>query len=364
MDPQNYPGQQQPGNANVPPTAFPGGQYAMPTQPMQGQQPLPPLGGPIGPMPMQPAPQSMQQAMPPMAAPQPQALPQQPVAMPQQQMQAPAMAQQSVPLPAQAMVGGVPQTVPPAGKGAASVQKRNLNSTQNTLLISEIRDNIVIMSDGGMRAIVACRSINFDLMSAREREGVEYGYQSFLNSLYFAVQILIRSQRVDIGPYLQKLSKLRRDQDNMLLGVLMDDYIDFIATISEETNIMDKQFYVVVPFYPTGDLSSAVNTSKNLFAGIAPTTKQAVTHIPEASYQKAKDELQNRVMTVINGLLQMGVHSTRLDTKRLGELYYNVYNPDTAVREPLGSFDTSTPPIAIRKGTGEAPQPHLERESA
>jgi hypothetical protein len=198
-------------------------------------------------------------------------------------------------------------------------------------------------------------------MSSREREGVEYGYQSFLNSLYFPVQVLIRSQRVDIGPYLQKLAKLRRDQDNMLLGVLMDDYIEFIAAVSEETNIMDKQFYIIVPYYPTGDMTSAVNTSKNLLANLFAPQKQSMVHIIESAYQKAKDEMQNRVMTVINGLMQMGVQSTRLDTKQVSELFYNFYNPDTAVREPLGNFDP-TPAVVVRKGQGEAPQPHLERE--
>ena len=105
----------------------------------------------------------------------------------------------------------------------------NPNSTQNTLQIAEIRDGIVIMNDGSYRAVIMVKSINFDLMSQAEQEAVEYAYQGFLNSLYFPVQIFIRSQRVDIGPYLDKLSKIRRDQDNMLLGVLMDDYINFIA---------------------------------------------------------------------------------------------------------------------------------------
>jgi len=247
------------------------------------------------------------------------------------------------------------------GVTTTQVQAKNPNSTQNTLQLNEMRDGMAIMSDGSMRAVVACRSINFDLMSSREREGVEFGYQSFLNSLYFPMQIFIRSQRVDIGPYLERLAKLRRDQDNMLLGVLMDDYINFIAAISEETNIMDKQFYIIIPFYPAGDLGSAVNSSKNLLAGLFGTPKQSIVHIDEAAYQKAKDEMQNRVSTVMNGLIQMGVQSARLDTKQMSELFYNVYNPDTAVREPLGNFDP-TPAIVIRKGQGEAPQPHLEKE--
>ncbi|OYW43239.1 hypothetical protein B7Z28_00970, partial [Candidatus Saccharibacteria bacterium 32-45-3] len=77
---------------------------------------------------------------------------------------------------------------------------KNPNSTQSSLQLSEVRDGMVIMNDGSFRSVVACKSINFDLMSDREREGIEYSYQNFLNSLNFPVQILIRSQRVDIGP--------------------------------------------------------------------------------------------------------------------------------------------------------------------
>ena len=107
---------------------------------------------------------------------------------------------------------GQPQAVasqPQQPTAAAMPVKENPNSTQATLLISELRDSMVIMKDGSFRAVVACKSINFDLMSDMEREGVEYSYQNFLNSLKFTTQILIRSQRVDIGPYLERLVEIR-----------------------------------------------------------------------------------------------------------------------------------------------------------
>lgn len=268
------------------------------------------------------------------------------------------------PLPGQPVMPTMGPAQPrpePAQKGKGAPARRNPNSTQNALLLSEIRDNLVIVNDGSMRAVVTCKSINFDLMSSREREAVEYSYQNFLNSMYFPVQILVRSQRVDIGPYLDRLVKLRRDQDNMLLGVLMEDYIDFISAISQETNIMDKSFFIVVPYYPAGTMDSAVNTSKNFLSNLfAPQSQQRV-RIDEVTFNKAKDELRNRVQTVINGLMQIGVRSSQLSTKELGELYYNVYNPDTAVRQPLGNFEDVTAPV-ITKGQGEAPQPHLQQE--
>jgi len=120
-----------------------------------------------------------------------------------------------------------PPTAPPEAVGSNQVDQKtkqaqktkNPNSSQNTLLFSEIRDNMVVMSDGSFRAVIACKSINFDLMSSREREGVEYSYQNFLNALNHPIQILIRSQRIDIAPYIDKLIDIRNNQDNMLLGV-------------------------------------------------------------------------------------------------------------------------------------------------
>ncbi len=259
-----------------------------------------------------------------------------------------------------------PQSQPSVGaggiqKGLPALPPRNPNSSQNSLLIAELRDSMTIMNDGSMRAVVACQSINFDLMSDREREAVEYSYQNFLNSLYFPIQILIRSQKVDIGPYLDLLEKIRRDQDNMLLGVLMDDYISFIGALAQETNIMDKNFFIVVPYYPAGDVNSAVSQSKNMLGSLFSGNQQQRIRIDEATYNKSKDEVRNRVQTVINGLLQIGIRSAQLNTKELGELYYNVYNPDTAVREPLGDFNSLNAPI-ITKGQGQAPQPQLDRE--
>lgn len=238
----------------------------------------------------------------------------------------------------------------------------NPNTTQNSLLISEIRDGMVIMSDGSFRAVVACKSINFDLMSSREREGVEYSYQNFLNALYFPVQIFIRSQRVDIGPYIDRLATIRRAQDNMLLNVLMDDYINFIDILSQEANIMDKSFFVIVPFYPAGDLNTIKEQSKGFFSKIFAKPQTTATKIDKVTYDKAKDEIKNRVDSVTSGLFQIGVKCVQLNTKELGELYYNMYNPDTAVREPLGDFENVTATY-VQKGTGEAPRPHLQEGS-
>jgi type IV secretory pathway VirB4 component len=267
--------------------------------------------------------------------------------------------------PTPAPMPGVPPVAPtpgpaPVGSGtgpAARPTPKNPNSTQSTLQLSEVRDNMVIMIDGSFRAVIACKSINFDLMSDREREGVEYSYQNFLNSLNFPVQILIRSQRVDIGPYIDRLLQTRRSQDNMLLGVLMDDYINFIDALSQEANIMEKSFYIVVPFFPQGDTANLVEQSKGFFSKLFAKPKNTITRIDTAAFQKAKEEIKNRVDAVMAGMFQIGVQSVQLDTKSLGELYYNFYNPDTAVRQPLGDFENSTGTYVKKAPAGTAPVP-------
>lgn len=275
-----------------------------------------------------------------------------------QQAGAPAPGQ-----PQQPVQPGQPGVAPAAADQARTpAPPANPNTTQNSLLFSELRDNMVIMNDGSFRAVVACKSINFDLMSSKEREGIEYSYQNFLNSLYFPVQILIRSQRVDIGPYIERLTNIRRDQENMLLNVLTDDYIDFIDTLSQEANIMDKTFYVIIPYWPQGDIETLKRGSKSLFGTIfggAP--KQRAIVVNHEQYEKAKDEIKNHVDSVMSGLFQLGIKCVQLNTKELGQLYYNYYNPDTAVREPLGDFESITA-MYVRKGEGEAPRPHLTRE--
>ena len=272
--------------------------------------------------------------------------------LPQQNMTQPPMMQP------QGMMGQQPypmaQNMGSAAMAAQAAAPMSPNkdlptSTQATLLISELRDNVVIMKDGSFRAVVACKSINFDLMSDVEREAVEYSYQNFLNSLKFTTQILIRSQRVDIGPYIEKLTEIRRNNDNMLLGVLMDDYINFIDVLSQEANIMDKSFFIIIPYYTSTEAEKSLQQTKNFFKSFSKAKMPEVTRIDRATYDKALSELTNRVDTVTAGLFQIGIQSVRLNTRELAELYYNFNNPDTAVREPLVDF-SKLATLYVKKG--------------
>lgn len=309
-------------------------------------QPLPQPATQVQPQqPAQPTP-----VPPPAPPPSPTPQPQQPAPQPTQPAQA-----------APTTGGGQPVV----GKAAnpAAAKPKNPNSTQNSLQIAEVRDGIVIMNDGSYRSVIMVKSINFDLMSPQEQEAVEYSYQGFLNSLYFPIQIFVRSQKVDLQPYIAKLDKIRTEHDNMLLALLMEDYITYIDDLSQHTNIMDKKFYVVIPFFPVTDTQKALQESKNFLSGLGGLFNKKEQHvvINEPDLENAKTELRNRVQAVLSGLLQSGIQGLPLDTQELIELYYDTYNPDTATRQQLKNFNDLSADI-VTKGEGAAPQAHLQRE--
>ena len=242
-----------------------------------------------------------------------------------------------------------PSTPAPTKQG----KQGNTSSTQSSLLVTEIKDGTVVMRDGTLRAVILGSAINFDLMSRGEQDSVEYAYQGFLNSLHFPIQILIKSQKIDLDGYIAKLSELRRSQDNELLGVLMEDYIANIQSLVDEVNIMDKQFYIIVPFFPPVNLKSGFfDNLTGLFKPIETIT------VSEQDYAAYKAELAQRVSLVASGLAQMGVRAVPLNTAELDDLFYTCYNPDVAANQKM--IDAAQLQTAVvTKGEGNVPKTTL-----
>jgi len=251
----------------------------------------------------------------------------------------------------QSPVGGQQPTQQPA---QPQIQKQgNKNSTQNTLKFAEIRDGLIVMQDGSYRAVIMAQSINFDLMSLDEKEAVESSYQGFLNSLYFPIQVQIRSFRVELKNYMDKLQKLQESQDNVLLSLLVEDYIQYMDILTETSNIMDKQFFIIIPFSGTpADLKSSSKKGKDKFGSIFSKDKKGIIKIDEKVFTAVKQEMRQRVSNVLESMNQMSVQAAPLNTQELIELFYNAYNPDTATVQQLAKFSELDAEI-ITKGDGQ-----------
>lgn len=232
-------------------------------------------------------------------------------------------------------------------------KKNEQQSTQTHLNFAEVRDGVVIMRDGSLRMIVLCSPTNYDLKSPQEKDSIEYAYQGFLNGLHFPIQIVIQSRRIDLDAYLEKLEQQLSDQTNPLLAGLMEDYIFNIRDLLNEVNIMDKRFYVVVPYFVAEDSkrnSNVFSQLGNLFRGsqdVVQTSKQ---------YEERRRELIQRTNSVAQGLAQIGIRTAVLRTQEIIELFYNSYNVDESQSQALGATADITTPVVQRQG--QPPLPH------
>lgn len=234
-------------------------------------------------------------------------------------------------------------------------QKNKQTSTQNHLQFSEIRDGVVVMRDGSLRMIILCSPTNFDLKSPAEKDAIEFAFQGFLNGLHFPIQIVIQSRRIDLDGYLERLEKTQSDQPNPLLASLMEDYIYNIRGLLEEVNIMEKRFYVVVPYYVAGvNRENILTKLRTVVRGNADVTQTS------SEYETRKRELLQRTNLVAQGLAQVGVRSVVLNTQEVIELFYNSYNIEESQNQSLTNIGQISNPAVTRTGgpaTLHPPQP-------
>lgn len=211
-------------------------------------------------------------------------------------------------------------------KNAPTVNRQSSGTptTQEHIPFSEIRDGIVLMRDGTLRAVLLVSSINFALKSEDEQKGIISNYVTFLNALDFELQIVIQSRKLSIEAYLEKLQRLAKQQDNELLRKQTIAYQSFVAKLVEDADIMDKKFYVVIPFSPT---SKKRKSFWSRFQEVV--TPAARVRLNQQKFERYKTELERRVSQVMAGLQSVGLKTTVLDTQSLIEVYYNSFNPIT-----------------------------------
>lgn len=198
-------------------------------------------------------------------------------------------------------------------------------STQLYLRIAEIRDNTAVLKNGGLRAILKCSSVNFNLKSEPEQNSIIYSYQAFLNTLDFPVQIVIKSRKLDLDKYIENLKKIGEKQTNPLLQRQTYDYVDYIQRLIEYADIMEKEFYVVVPMDPSRAQSK--NFIEKFWERMHPEDSVSSIVRRHSEFDKLKKNLQQRTSVVISGLENCGLKVEELTTTEIIELFYQTYNP-------------------------------------
>ena len=214
-----------------------------------------------------------------------------------------------------------------------SVKAKGAHSAQEFLIIDAIRDGVLMLKGGwGLRAVLMVSSFNFALKSAEEQDAVIFQYENFLNSLDFSIQFAAQSRKLNILPYLETLKEREKEEANELLKIQIGEYMEFIRSFVELTNIVTKTFYVVIPFTPTIAEKTGVTSFLPSFIG---TKKGAGQLTGDEQFAEYKNQLLQRVDAVSTGLRRFGLRTALLNTEELIELFYGLYNPAEAERQKL-----------------------------
>lgn len=193
-------------------------------------------------------------------------------------------------------------------------------ATQDFVPVKEVRDGVVVLKNGGLRAVLLTSSVNFALKSQDEQNSILFQFQNFLNSLEFPVQIAIQSRKLDIRPYISLLEDRYREQVGDLLKIQTREYIEFIKNFTDNANIMTKSFFIVVPYTPpvltTADVGS-------FFSRKGGKTAEEIS----SQFEEHRSQLEQRIAIIEQGLIRTGVRVVQLGTEEIIELYYKIFNP-------------------------------------
>lgn len=196
-------------------------------------------------------------------------------------------------------------------------------TTQEFVEIADIRDDLVFLIDGSVALIIKVSAVNFGLLSEKEQEAIIFAYAGFLNSLNFAVQVVVRSQQKDITSYVEKLSVEQKKQSNTLLAEQIEDYKKFILETVKENNVLDKKFYLVVPFSSLELGAGSASKSLVKKKGALPMPIDKISEV-------AKNALYPKRDHVLRQLGRLGLRAKQLTTPQLVDLFYEIYNPGTS----------------------------------
>ena len=199
--------------------------------------------------------------------------------------------------------------------------------TQDFIPIKDIKNGVIILNNGDLRMMLMTSSLNFGLKSTEEQAAIIIQFQNFLNSLEFPIQISIQSKRLDIRPYIKMLEEREKAQLIDSMKIQVHEYIGFIKEFTGRTNIMSKNFFIIVPY--SGGMKVSSNSGGGLLGGLmgGKKEKKKLTAAETQSFEESRIQLEQRVSIVEQGLSRCDIRTTRLGTEEITELFYKKFNP-------------------------------------
>lgn len=229
------------------------------------------------------------------------------------------------------------------------------STTQDHLNIEDIKDNLVLLKSGAAAMVLQTSAVNFGLLSEPEQDAIIYAYAGLLNSLTFPIQILIRSQKKDISHYLHLLKNQYDKQTHPAHKAAIDQYRHFVESLVKEGNILDKKFYITIPF---SVMELGLKASTSSLTALKPSKKpQKLPFSKDYILQRAKTNLEPKRDHVIRQFNRIGLRTHQLTTQQLIELFFGIYNPDSPGTQLASNLDYTQPLVQPAVNPPTSPPP-------
>lgn len=186
-------------------------------------------------------------------------------------------------------------------------KSRSKTSARNQIAIKGVRDSVLILPRNEHRAVLQVSSLNFELRSEEEQDAIIDTYESFLNSVGFPLQILVRTREIDMDKYLEDLNGQLEDETEDVYRRQLQNYDEFIRSLITNNKILTRHFYIIVPYKaPSG-----------------------------TDFDLIREQLNLRLDIVAKGMMRLGMHSKELSSLEILDLFYSFYSPTQAKLQPL-----------------------------
>lgn len=210
-------------------------------------------------------------------------------------------------------------------------------TTQEFLEIADIDQDLVLLQDGSVALIIGVSAVNFGLLSEEEQEATIFAYAGLLNSLSFPLQIVILNKKMDISSYLEELNQAQARQTSPILRERIKKYHDFVKSVVKENRVLEKKFYLALPF------SALELGAKGALGSLS--GKKGLPFSKDYIFSRAKTSLFPKRDHLLRQLNRLGLRGAQLTTERLIELFYELYNPAVLGVENITDAEGYTQPL-------------------
>ncbi|GLZ37856.1 PrgI family protein [Actinokineospora sp. NBRC 105648] len=190
---------------------------------------------------------------------------------------------------------------------------------------------VVDLGPDGMAVIAVASTVNFALRTPAEQESLVAGFARYLHSLSGPVQVLVRTERLDLSQQIAELRDRASALPHAALEAAAVEHADYLAQLSADNDLLRRQVLLVLrepmPAAAVDGLSGP--TPSAMLSAL--TRRRSARDDPSDSAERraAETRLARRLSEAVELLGPAGITVTALDAGQVTAVLAAACNPDS-----------------------------------